>query len=364
MERRLAAVLIADVVGYSRLMEIDEVGTLEALKAIRRDVFDAKIAEHHGRLVKLMGDGVLVEFASVVQAVKCAIEIQHGVAERNADLPQDRCVQFRVGINLGDIIAEDDDIYGDGVNVAARLESLSEPGGICLSRAARDQVRDKIDIALEDLGEVEVKNIHRPVRVFRIAPTKGAVPAARADGPSLPLPDKPSIVVLPFDNMSGDPEQEYFSDGMVEEITTALCRVRSLFVIARNSAFAYKGRAVDVKQVSRELGVRYLVVGSVRKAGDRIRLTAQLIDAIDRSHIWAERYDGVLEDVFVLQDRLTESIVGAIEPQLRTAEIVRSRRKPTRRPQRLRLFPESPPACQRDDCGRKSRSHQTARHGP
>jgi TolB-like protein len=326
-ERRLAAILAADVAGYSRLMGADEEGTLAALKRIRAELGDPKIAEHHGRVVKTTGDGMLVEFASVVDAVRCGVEVQQGMAERNADVEPERRLEFRIGINLGDIISDDNDIYDDGVNVAARLEALAEPGGICVSRVVRDQVRDKLDVAFDDLGEQQVKNIARPVHVFRI---RIDAPAATVKAP-LPLPDKPSLAVLPFQNMTGDPEQEYFADGMVEEITTAIARLPWLFVIARNSAFTYKGRAVDVKQVARELGVRYVLEGSVRKAGNRVRITGQLIDTATGAHIWADRFDGALDDIFELQDQVASSVAGAIEPKLRLAEIERTARKPTER---------------------------------
>jgi TolB-like protein/class 3 adenylate cyclase len=320
--RRLAAILAADVAGYSRLMGADEEGTLAAMKALRRELADPKIKEHRGRVVKTTGDGLLIEFASVVDAVRCAVEVQREMAKRNVAVPIDRRIEFRMGINLGDIIADGPDLYGDGVNVAARLEALAEPGGICVSRAARDQVRDKLDLTFEDRGDQQVKNIARPVRVYRI-PITGKAPTR---GP-LPLPDKPSIAVLPFANMSGDPEQEYFADGMVEEIITALSRIRWLFVIARNSSFTYKGQAVDVKQVSRELGVRYVLEGSVRKGGNRARITAQLIDATTGAHLWADRFDGLLEDIFELQDKIAISVAGVIEPALRQSEIERARRK-------------------------------------
>src|SRR5271166_2324532 len=323
--RRLAAILAADVAGYSRLMGADEEGTLERLKALRREHFDPKIADHHGRIVKTTGDGLLVEFASVVDAVRCAVEIRRGMAERNAEVPEVKRVEFRIGVNLGDIILDEDDIFGDGVNIAARLEALAEPGGICLGGSAHEQVRDKLDLAFEDLGEQQVKNITRPVRVYRIrlgeAPTAAASPAA-----ALALPDKPSIAVLPFQNMSGDPEQEYFTDGMVEDVITELSRFRALSVIARNSTFTYKGKAVDVKQVGRELGVRYIVEGSIRKAGERVRVTAQLIDAATGNHLWAERYDRTLEDVFAVQEEVTRSIVAAVAPSVELAEVAHARR--------------------------------------
>jgi len=329
-ERRLAAVLAADVAGYSRLMGADEEGTLRTLKAHRQTVFDPQVAAHRGRIVKTTGDGLLVEFGSVVDAVDCACAVQAAMARHNADVPTDRQLVFRVGINLGDVIIDGDDIYGDGVNIAARLEALAEPGGICVSAAVRDQLRDKRPHAFEDLGEQTVKNIARPLRVYRIAaidaggPTLG--PAKPAPAPS--LPDRPSIAVLPFTNMSSDPQQDYFADGMVEDITTALSRFKELFVIARNSSFAYKGRSVDKQQVARELGVRYVLEGSVRKAGTRMRITGQLIDIATRAHLWADRFDGELEDVFALQDRVTERVVGALLPTLRQAEIERARRKP------------------------------------
>ena len=326
VERRLAAILAADVAGYSRLMGADEEGTLAALKAIRRELADPKVKEHRGRIVKTTGDGLLVEFPSVVDAVRCAVEVQEGMAERNAEVAGEKRIEFRIGINLGDIIRDGRDIYGDGVNVAARLEALAELGGIWVSRVVHDQVRDKLDLAFEDLGEQQVKNIARPVHVWRIR--LGAKPALSASAP-LALPDKPSIAVLPFQNMTGDPEQEYFVDGVVEEITTAISRLPWLFVIARNSSFTYKGRAVDVKQAARELGVRYVLEGSVRKGGDKVRITGQLIDTASGAHIWADRFDGALDDIFELQDHVASGVVGAIEPKLRSAEIERAIRKPT-----------------------------------
>jgi adenylate cyclase len=328
VERRLAAILAADVAGYSRLMGADEEGTHERLRARFGEVVEPKIKEHRGRIVKNTGDGMLVEFASVVDPVRCAVTIQREMAERNAAVPEAQRIELRVGINLGDVIAEAGDIFGDGVNVAARLEGLVEPGGICVSRVVRDQVRDKLDIAFEDMGEQQVKNIARPVRAYRVGVGAVAIekPTVLSTQP-LPLPDKPSIAVLPFQNMSGDPEQEYFADGMVEEIITALSRIRWLFVIARNSTFTYKGQAVDVKQVGRELGVRYGLEGSVRKSGGRVRITAQLIDATNGVHLWADRFDGSLEEVFELQDKVAVSGAG-IEPALRQAEIGRAWRKP------------------------------------
>jgi TolB-like protein/class 3 adenylate cyclase len=333
VQRRLAAILAADVAGYSRLMGADEEGTLAALKALRRELADPKIKEHRGRIVKTTGDGLLIEFASVVDAVRCAVEVQREMAERNAGVPPDRVIEFRMGINLGDIIKDGRDIHGDGVNVAARLEALAEPGGICVSRVVRDQVRDKLAFSFEDMGEQQVKNIARPVRVHRIllgerpSPSEPGIETPSQSPPT--LPDKPSIAVLPFQNMSGDPEQEYFADGMVEEIITALSRIHWLFVIARNSSFTYKGQAVDLKQVGRELGVRYILEGSVRKAGQRVRITAQLIDAVADAHLWADRFDGSLEDVFELQDQVATKVAGVIEPTLQAAEIRRSTVRPT-----------------------------------
>src|SRR5216683_501724 len=324
VERRLAAILAADVAGYSRLMGEDEEGTHAALRALRRELSDPKIAEHRGRIVKTTGDGLLVEFASGVDAVRCAVELQREMALRNDSVEKEHRIEFRIGINLGDIIIDEHDIYGDGVNVAARLEALAEPGGICVSRVVRDQVRDKVDFGFEDLGEQQVKNIARPVRVYRIPLAE----TARTKAP-LPLPDKPSLAVLPFQNMTGDAEQDYFVDGIVEEITTAISRLPWLFVIARNSSFTYKGRAVDVKQVARDLGVRYVLEGSVRKAGNRVRIAGQLIDSTTGAHIWADRFDGTLGDIFELQDQVASGVVGAIEPRLRLAEIERANRKPT-----------------------------------
>jgi TolB-like protein/Tfp pilus assembly protein PilF len=308
-------------------MGADEEGTLRALKDHRLAVFDPQVAAHRGRIVKTTGDGLLVEFASVVDAVDCACTVQRGIAERNTVVPPDKRLEFRIGINLGDVIIDGDDIYGDGVNIAARLEALAEPGGICVSRVVHDELSAKRALEFQDLGEHSVKNIARPQRVYALAPA-GADRAVswRAAAPA--LPDRPSIAVLPFTNMSGDAEQDYFADGMVEDITTALSRFNELFLIARNSSFVYKGRAIDIQQVARELGVRYVLEGSVRKAGNRVRITGQLIDAATRAHLWANRFDGALEDVFELQDRITESVVGALLPTLRQAEIERVRRKP------------------------------------
>ncbi|MGA7683212.1 MAG: adenylate/guanylate cyclase domain-containing protein [Pseudolabrys sp.] len=324
-ERRLAAILAADVAGYSRLMGSDEEGTLAALKAIRRDVIDPKIAAHRGRIVKTTGDGILIEFSSVVDALRCAVEVQQAMAKRNAGAPGDGRIEFRVGINLCDIIVDSGDIFGDGVNIAARLEAIAEPEGICISEDAYRQVKGKVDLSFEDIGERQLKNIVGPVRAYRVHLGR----ATRASAPTLALPNKPSIAVLPFQNMSGDPDQEYFADGMVEEIITALSRMSWLFVIARNSSFTYKDRTVDVKQVGQELGVRYVLEGSVRKSSNRVRVTGQLIDAATATHLWADRFEGGLEDIFDLQDRVTMSVVGAIAPKLQQAEIERAKRKPT-----------------------------------
>src|SRR5215475_3531262 len=321
VDRRLAAIFAGDIAGYSRLMGADEEGTLSRLNAHRREFLEPKIADHRGRIVKRTGDGVLIEFASAVDAVRCSVEIQHGMAERNASVPQDERIELRIGIHVGDVIIEDGDIFGDGVNIAARLEGTAQHGGICISDDAYRQVRGKIDAIFEDTGEHELKNIARPVRVYQFNTREGT-----AQAPALVLPDKPSVAVLPFQNLSGDPEQEYFADGMVEDIITGLSRIKWLFVIARNSTFTYKGRPVDVKQVGRALGVRYVLEGSVRKAADRVRITGQLIDAATGAHVWAERYDRRLEDIFALQDEITLSVVGAIEPSLRDAEIERVKR--------------------------------------
>jgi adenylate cyclase len=353
--RRLAAILAADVAGYSRLIGADEDGTLGRLRSIRGEIIDPRIAEHRGRLVKTTGDGLLVEFASVVDALRCASEWQQAMEGRNAGIAVAERIEFRIGINVGDVVVEDGDIFGDGVNVAARLEALADPGGICVSARVQEDAAGRLDLAFGDLGDQELKNIARPVRVYRVQPTsphpdpppqagEGVTRAAAtnhppshagegrvgaAASPALALPDKPSIAVLPFQNMSGDPEQEYFVDGMVEEIITALSRIRWLFVIARNSTFTYKGRAVDVKEVGRELGVRYVLEGSVRKAGNRVRITGQLIDAGTGTHLWADRFDGSLEDIFELQDEVAVSVAGVIEPALQAAEMRRSAGRPT-----------------------------------
>lgn len=331
--RKLAAILAADVVGFSRLTGADEDRTLARLRALRSDLIDPTIAVHNGRVVKRTGDGSLVEFRSVVDAVRCAIEVQSAMVERNAGLPPERRIEFRIGIHLGDVVEESDgDLMGDGVNIAARLEGVAAPGAICLSEDAFRQVRSRLDLLVSDLGEKRLKNIAEPMRVYALQVGANAVakpaPALTANASAPTLPDKPSIAVLPFTNMSGDPEQEYFVDGMVEDIITALSRFNQLFVISRNSTFIYKGRAVDVRQVARELGVRYVLEGSVRKGGNRLRITGQLIEASTGGHLWADRFDGGLEDVFDLQDRITAKVVGAIEPTLRKAEIERARRKP------------------------------------
>ena len=325
VERRLSAIFAGDVAGYSRLMGADEEGTLARLNAHRREFLEPKIAEHRGRIVKRTGDGILIEFASAVDAVRCAVETQRGMLERNANVSPDRRIELRIGIHVGDIIIEEGDIFGDGVNIAARLEGIAQPSGVCISDDTYRQVRGKLDATFEDGGEQLLKNIDHPVRVYWMRP--GGATAAPA--PRLALPDKPSIAVLPFQNMSGDPEQDYFADGIVEDIITALSRFRQLFVIARNSTFVYKGRAIDVKQVGRELGVRYVLEGSIRKSGNRVRITGQLIDAATGAHLWADRFDGALQDVFDLQDQVTTNVVGAIAPKLEQAEIERAKRKPT-----------------------------------
>ena len=331
VERRLTAILAADVAGYSRLVGEDEEGTLAQLKGHRRALVDPQIAKHRGRIVKTTGDGMLAEFASVVDALRCAVEIQRGMAERNSALAPARRIEFRIGINVGDIVAEGDDIFGDGVNVAARLEGVSPPGGICVSARVQEDAEGKLDVAFEDMGEQHLKNIARPVHAFRVRLTG----AAAATPATLELPDKPSIAVLPFDNMSGDQAQAYLTDGIVEAITAALSRIRSFFVIARNSAFAYKGHAVNVRDIGRELGVGYLLEGSVQKAGNRLRITVQLIETVTGAHVWASRYDGTLDDIFELQDHITEQVAGALQPSIRLAEIERSRRKP---PQELGAY--------------------------
>jgi TolB-like protein/class 3 adenylate cyclase/rhodanese-related sulfurtransferase/Flp pilus assembly protein TadD len=362
MERRLAAILSTDVVGYTRLMEADEAGTLEAIKALRSDLIDPLIAEHRGRIVKLMGDGALVEFASAVDAVACAIEIQRDLTEQNADAPKDRRIELRIGINLGDVIVEGDDIYGEGVNVASRLEGIAEPGGVCISEKIYQEVEKKLDLEFAHLGELQVKNIEKPVRTYAavlgdkrpVAPkdsksrliTQGQlfaavviaialigsgviawlkpwapdVEPASVERMAFPLPDKPSIAVLPFANMSDDPAQEYFADGMAEDIITDLSKISGLFVIARNSSFSYKGQSVKVGQVAQELGVRYVLEGSVRRVGDQVRINAQLIDATTGGHLWADRYDGTLANVFALQDEVIGKVVSALAVNLTVNE--------------------------------------------
>jgi adenylate cyclase len=343
--RKLAAILAADVVGFSRLTGADEDRTLARLRALRSDLIDPTIAVHNGRVIKRTGDGALVEFRSVVDAVRCAIEVQNAMVERNAGVQDDRQIEFRIGVHLGDVVEESDgDLMGDGVNIAARLEGIAQPGAICLSEDAYRQVRARLDLEVSDLGATQLKNIVESVRVYSLqvglpaqpksvastAPTPPEKPAER-----LALPNRPSIAVLPFQNMSGDPEQEYFADGMVEDIITGLSRIKWLFVIARNSSFVYKGKAVDIRQVGRELGVRYVLEGGVRKAGNRLRVTGQLIEAETGTHLWADRYDGALEDVFDLQDRITDQVVGIVEPSLQRSEIERSRRK---RPENLDAY--------------------------
>lgn len=329
--RRLSAILAADVVGYSRLIAADELGTLARFRKVRAEIIDPAVERHHGRLVGTAGDSLLVEFTNALAAVECAIACQQALAHANAAEADARQIVFRMGVNLGDVIVADGTIHGDGVNVAARLEKLAPPGGLCISRSVFEQVKGKVAAVMADLGEQQFHNIADPVRAFSVQPsppgaTDASAPPAKA---VLSLPDKPSIAVMPFQNMSGDVEQEYFADGVVEEIITALSRIKLLFVIARNSSFAYKGRAVDVKQIGRELGVRYLLEGSVRKAGNRVRITGQLIDATTGAHLWADRFEGTLEDIFDLQDQVTARAVGAIAPRLEQAEIERATGKPT-----------------------------------
>jgi adenylate cyclase len=337
VERRLAAVLAADVAGYSLLMGRDEERTLANLKSFRKTLFDPAIAAHRGRIVKTTGDGMLVEFASAVDAARCAVEVQRSMAGNNADIPQDLRIEFRIGIHVGDIIIDDNDIFGDGVNIAARLEGIAEPGGVCISDDAYRQIRGKIDIAFNDIGEQTLKNIAEPMRAWHIRLGSDAAVAIRSN-PSpirvldLALPDKPSIVVLPFDNMSAEAGQDYLADGIVEAITAALSCIRSFFVIARSSAFTYKGRATNARDIGKELGVAYLLEGSVQKAGDRLRITVQLIETEGGAHVWSSRYDGTIDEFFDLEDRITEQVAGALQPSIRIAEIERSRRK---RPQDL-----------------------------
>jgi adenylate cyclase len=320
MQRRLAALLAADVVGYSRLTGADEEGTLTRLKALRSEVLDPTLAAHGGRLVKLMGDGLLAEFGSAVDAMRCALAIQTDMAARGGQL------RLRIGVNVGDVVVEQDDVLGDGVNIAARLEAFADPGGVAFSGAVHDYVDGRLDATFEDRGRRELKNIERPIRVWHWRPAASGAPAA---APRHAVPsDKPSIAVLPFDNLSGDPDQEYFADGVVEAITAALSRIRSFFVIARNSAFAYKGRHVNVRDIGHELGVAYVLEGSVQRAGQRVRITVQLVETASGAHLWADRYDGGVDDIFDLQDRITENVAGALQPSIRQAEIERARRKP------------------------------------
>lgn len=325
VQRRMAAIVAVDVVGYSRLMGADETGTLAELKAHRTELVDAKVADHQGRIFKLTGDGMLVEFPSVVNAVACAVEIQRGMRERNANLPESRRIEFRMGVNVGDVIIEDGDIFGEGVNLAARLESIAQPGGITLSTTVRDHIGNRIDVALQDLGERNLKNIERPVRVYQVI-WEGQQSASIEERFS-PLPDRPSIAVLPFTNMSGDAEQDYFADGLTEDLITSLSKFRWFFVIARNSSFTYKGRSTTVQQVGRDLGVRYVLEGSTRKSGERVRVTAQLVETETGHHVWADRYDRALSDLFDVQDEIIERVTGAIEPEMLRTETVRARRK-------------------------------------
>ncbi len=365
-QRRLAAILVADMVGYSRLMEADERNTLARQKAHRTEVLDPKISEHHGRVVKTTGDGIIIEFASVVDAVECALAIQRAIPVMEESISADRRIQYRIGINLGDVIDEEGDLFGAGVNIAARLEALAEPGGICISRTARDQVRDLLEIALEDMGEVEVKNIARPVRVFRVltdgkiasvAPQSGfrirgavilaamliavaagagvwwwqpwieRIDAARPDHFAHALPDRPSIAILPFANLSNDPQQDYFADGFTEDLITNIAQSKDLFVIARNSSFTYKGRAVKIRQIAEELGVRYVVEGSIRRLGENMRITAQLIDAANGTHVWAKRYDEPKSKLFDLQDSISREIAGALLASVGKADLAKASRK-------------------------------------
>jgi adenylate cyclase len=332
VERRLAAVLAADVAGYSRLMGRDERGTHAKLKSFRKTLVDPTIAAHRGHIVKTTGDGMLVEFASVVDAVDCAAKLQHDMAAQNTDVPYDHRIEFRIGIHVGDIIFDDNDIFGDGVNIAARLEGIADPGGVCMSDDAYRQVRGKVEIACDDMGPQLLKNIAEPLRAWRVrltgqTPSAGQSGSAVSQAQGLPLPDKPSIAVLPFQNMSGDPEQEYFADGIAEDVLTTLSKLQDLLVIARNSSFVFKGQAQDIREIGRKLGVRYVLEGSVRKAGNRVRLAAQLIDSLNGGHVWADRFEGDLDDVFELQDRITQDIVAALEVRLTHGEEVRVWRK-------------------------------------
>jgi len=328
VEHRFAVVMCADVVGYSRLMGIDEEGTFARLNTVRRDLFDPTIVEHRGRIVRAMGDGFLVEFNSVVDAVRCAVKVQNEMPEQTAEMPEDRRIQFRVAIAMGDVVTDGDLIYGQAVDIGSRMESLAEPGGINVSRAVRDQVRDRLPIAFEDLGEHQVKNVARPVRAFRIVLDKPAAAPATAARRAAAPPERPGLVVLPFQNIGGDAEAEFFLDSVVEDLITELARARWFSVVARNTSFSYKGKRADSKQLARELGVRYVVEGSLRKAGNRVRIGCQLVEAGSGEHLWAERFDGTLEDSFDLQDQITESLIGSVGPVLRGAEVERARRKP------------------------------------
>jgi adenylate cyclase len=329
IEHRFAVILCADVVGYSRLMGADEEGTLAALRKVRNDLVDPKILEHKGRIVRTMGDGLLVVFNSVVDAVRCAIEIQRAMPELFADAAAERQIRFRLSINMGDVVSDGDLIYGDGVTIAARMEALAEPGGINVSRSVRDQVRDRLPIAFADLGEHEIKNISRPVRIFRVVLEEGtAPPSTSPHRRTATPPEKPAVAVLPFQNLGGEVEAEYFLDSVAEDVITELARARWFSVVARNTSFAYKGKGADAKQLARDLGVRYVVEGSLRKAGNRVRISCQLVEAVSGRHLWADRFDGTLEDSFDLQDKITESVIGSVGPVLRGAEIERARRKP------------------------------------
>ena len=332
VERRLAAVLAADVVGYSRLMEVDEAGTLARLKTVRMELIDPAIANCKGRLIKTTGDGMLVEFQSVTVALRCAVDFQQRMARRNRDMPASRTLLYRIGINLGDVIVDDDDIFGDGVNVAARLESIAEPGGICISAAVRDQVADRLEVGYEDLGEQQVKNIQRPIRAFKVllnGESSDSNKQAATEASPRTNARKPSIAVLPFINMSGDPEQEFFADGLTEDIITELSRFRQLLIISRNAVFVHKGKPIKAQQIAREFGVDYVVEGSVRKAAGRVRVTVQLIDGETETHLWAERYDRALEDIFAIQDEVTSSIAATLFGRVEAAKQDRVQRKPT-----------------------------------
>ena len=328
-ERRLAAIVAADMVGYSRLMEADEAGTVARLRELRQQVIDPCVSRHAGRLIKSTGDGLLLEFHSVVDALGCAIEVQRALATANEEQGAAPPFEFRIGINLGDVIVQDDDLFGDGVNIAARLQEMAEAGGVFISQAVREQVGDRLEVAFEDLGERQAKNIQRPIRVFRVAMGQEARTQARVKPAAQSSSDRPTIAVLPFTNMSGEPEQEFFADGLTEDILTALSRFKELFVISRNSAFRYKGQAVSVQEVARDLGVQFIVEGSVRKAGNRVRVTVQLIDAETDRHVWAERYDRELEDIFALQDEMTSAMVGVLPGRVAAARHDRAKRKPT-----------------------------------